>query len=319
MNPHISPSVTAVDESKQQANMNECNASEMKRMNNKIIINQEQDEDIPGKQSVDLIMSKTRVVNTNEMKLKGKPWSITRIIKYLLNLDYKLIDLISKVKVLYFILFLRWAGTLTLISLGIYILTKCEEIWFVYLIMSIFIVLQLGLLASVAYSTYQTIEIGYEPPNTFGIFLIMILINTILCPVVAYIQSSELSLYSTLILLAYLIINLVYVLNFIALIIVLPFLAIIGLGDLVYHVFIGNFECPQEERIIIECTYKLYPYSEQRFQEKICPICREPFSSDQYICKLQCSPMHIFHEECIFTAIVTHPTCPICRQPVAFT
>ena len=34
------------------------------------------------------------------------------------------------------------------------------------------------------------------------------------------------------------------------------------------------------------------------------------------IIKLKCNFAHIFHEECLFSWVSTHYTCPLCRDPV---
>ncbi len=62
------------------------------------------------------------------------------------------------------------------------------------------------------------------------------------------------------------------------------------------------------ESRINECKYK-YTDLKTRFAKKkykgqtcpvMCPICFEDFTEEQYVIQLECNPVHVYHEGCLF-------------------
>lgn len=53
-----------------------------------------------------------------------------------------------------------------------------------------------------------------------------------------------------------------------------------------------------------------------------CPICLESFTEEDQVVQLKCSPLHIFHGECLNQYLSRLPQnrklCPLCRQPAEF-
>ena len=264
------------------------------------------------------IIEKSRIVNTNEMKSVGNSWFIASLFSRILNENYRFIEYISMIPALYVILAIRLISALVLFAVGIVLFVKTNNGYTAYIVLTIFEALQTALLSIICKSIYESFEVGFERPLTFSLFLCMILLNAIVCPLIPYVIETSLSIIIDIVLIAFACINLVYELNMVLWLILLPIFIIIGLTEYLIRLFKCNLECPTKVKITLECTYKLYPYVESDFSEKICAICRDVFNPTQHVCKLQCNSSHIFHEECIFTALISQTSCPICRRPASF-
>ena len=74
------------------------------------------------------------------------------------------------------------------------------------------------------------------------------------------------------------------------------------------------------ESRINECKYR-YGDLKTKFAKKkrqtcpvMCAICFEDFSDEQDVIQLDCNPVHVYHEVCLFEWFTKSKSCPMCRQ-----
>ncbi len=264
------------------------------------------------------IVEKTRILPTVCSRSVGRPWFITKIWDRAMVLNSRFIERIRMVPYLYVVLGVRALAVLLLLVMGVLMFAISSPAVSMYVALVIYILNQLALACVTVRAFYETRDQGFEKVTTFMPFLCMILIDAVLCPIITYLAESSIALIVTLMLLSFFLINLIYELNILAWIFAMPVLGLIALGEAAVRICKCELDCPREERIVLACTYKLYPYTEGEFEEKVCAICQDQFHDKDMLCRLKCGPTHVFHEECIFAALPGHPFCPVCRQPPVF-
>jgi len=261
---------------------------------------------------------KTRKVETNQLKSTGFIWLTTHIWARCKQLNLVVIDTLRTAPYFIWVLILRLGSLLLLLSMGIVLIFVGHPTYFGYGVLGFFILIQVVSTCITIKCFVDACRNKQETPYNFGQFVCTVFMEVIVCPLIPFIIGTEHNVYIILITIGFLFLNIIYELNLIFWVFAFFFLGFIGFCEFVYRLAKGELKCPKREPLVLEFKYNLYPYSEILTNEKICAICRAAFQPLEKICCFKCNKSHIFHEECIFTALVTHPLCPLCRQPPIF-
>ena len=259
-----------------------------------------------------------RKIVTKHIKEVGSPWYTVQLWRKIVSTNYSILDKLRVSPYFQFVIVSRLLALTVMLIAGIILVCKSKGSTMVYGILGIYLTTQAICISVNLKCFYDALKNKHETPYNFAQFICTVFLEIIVCPLIPFVTEFRLAIYVDVVMISFFFLNFIYEVNLAAWLIELAFLSLVGAGETVYRLFKGNLKCPQKGPVILECRYRLYPYNESEMKEKICAICRAEFQADEKVCRLQCNSSHIFHEECIFTALVTHPFCPLCRQSPVF-
>lgn len=270
------------------------------------------------KEEMKISDKKRKVISTDCTKTVGDEWYITIILNKIIQLNSDILEKLRYTPWIYCVLFFRIVPGIILTIIGVLLFIKVKYSTTTYAVLGVFLGVQFIFLLVACKSLWEACKSKCERSLTFIIFLFVMTMELIICPLLAFIIDAALFSYIAVELIAWVAINIIFELNLVIWLAILPLLILFCIMELLARCAINNTKCPKTEQIVLDCDYRLYPYEENVFIEKLCGICRAPFQRDEYICQLKCNASHIFHEECIFAGLKQHPYCPICRQSPLF-